>query len=509
MKFMKKKSCIKGLFICLAIVLVILLSSTLVLADIRTNKIEYNSKESVFVRSTSDPLCYSRPELIKLYVVEAKEWSQGDSLEDVRDEANEIPNARFTSEKIWENAPAGEYNLVVDCDDNEEYDLGEPIFEEGFKIVTKTGVGRAFEGEKTPPSYSWYYDPESPILEKVILQVRLSATDEDITLNELRIDANFPGANKVENLKVYVDENNNGKLEDSEMLIGALTFNEAGDIITIDHTVVDGEDSNLLFVYEMNEDSDNGYYGLDLIYIKGVGEDSEDDVNFLGFPVKSNILTVLDKKTCIGTPELEITPNPARKGVNIIAKVSNLTGCDDKSVVFKRNPCYYPGNGVGSCTILDGSCELNLIAIAGKYYACIDKDGDGSFIGYKEVISEDLTLQVIEETEEIEEEEETEEINEEIVQEDVDEITGNVIEGEQSENSDSVQETSSFMVLLEVTLLLILFVLVLILFKLGNLQNMRSLDSQTEEEGSVDELLKEEKKEDEESEDEEELKKKK
>jgi len=462
---MKKESNLKGIGLFILFLGVILLVSGFVSASISTTKDQYTSVDSISVKSDQDPLCFSVEGDVDLYIVEKAEWSDGDDLDDVRGDYSAVPNSQFT-QKVWENAPVGKYNVVIDCNGDKEYNMGEPI-DKGFEVILKRGMGVVLEGEKNPGDFSWFYDSEEIDVSNVMLQLKLSASFEDVALNNITVIFDFPGANKIEKLEVYTDENSNGKLGDSDSLIGWIepgVVNEG--LFFLNYTLKAGEGKNLLFVYKMKGDSEEGEYKLKVVSIYGKGVVSDKLVKFSGLSVNSNVMTVLPEKSCLGEVMLDLSPNPALENLSVIAKISNLNGCDGKEVLLKNDPCYmFNKPNVGSCSLVNGKCEIEFKVLEGRYFACIYKNDDLDYGDFGEFATQDLLVQSSEDIAD----EEGEEI-EELEEEGESSVTGGVVNEGVQEVMDELAvdfgATSSFMILLEVTLLLILFVLVLILFKL-------------------------------------------
>jgi hypothetical protein len=463
---MKKESNLKRFSLVILFLGIMILVSGFVNAKIMTTKDQYTSVDSISVKSDQNPLCFAAEGDVHLYVVEKDDFSDGDKLDDVRGDFTEFPNSMET-EKVWENPTVGEYNVIVDCDTNGKYDVGEPI-DDGFNVVFKRGSGEIVEGEKNPGDFSWYYDSEEIELDVMMMQLKLSASFEDIAFNNITVEFDFPGSNKIEKLDVYVDKNDNGNLDDGDDVIGWVepgTLREG--FFFLDYTLKAGSDKDLFFVYKMKEDSDEGEYKLKVVSIYGNGVVSDKLIRFFGSPISSSVMTVLPEKTCLGETSLEFTPNPAVENSKVVAKISSLSGCDGEKVLLKKDPCYmFNKPNIGSCVVLNGECEVNLAALEGKYFACIHKNNDQDFGDFGEFATQDLTLEVLEV--EGDEEDTMQDLGDN--SDDENTITGNVVnEGVQGLSDELAVDfgaNSSFMVLLEVTLLLILFVLILILFKL-------------------------------------------
>jgi hypothetical protein len=471
-----QKGRLRGLQVVL-IFLFLILNVNFVIADvIEAEKSEYNKGDSIIVDSKvsfGEKLCRSTDlkldSNVQLFIVEYQdEWRNGDSLDDVRDEgSSEIKNTLFFNKNILTNAQIGKYNLIVDCNDNSDFDNGEDILNEGFSVLAKKGQGEFIIGENSPKDRNWFYDPEETEQKVETLQVKISAKDENIKLNNLNVEFDNPGSQKIDKLEVYLDKDNNGILGSGDNLIGSANPTGVSLVINVDHTIDAGVVENLLFVSNMKENNQKGDYSFTLLTIFGNGEFSEKLIRFVGGSIVSNTITVSGVKTCLGELNLAFNPSSTEIGKRVNARVDNLEGCDGRKVDIQTNACYQlTREVVGNCNLQNGFCLVEFPAINEKYFACIDKndDGDRSDFGESVVKEIDLTMPV----EPVEEKEEKE--NEEDEEKDV--ITGKVIEvGEGKEEVSesgrfSFAGTDSFMVLLEVTLLLILFMLILIFFKL-------------------------------------------
>jgi len=470
---MKKESKIIIIFSVL-----LLLNILIVSASIKSSKILYNTDGVVYAISTSElcPYLNPKPDTVKLYIVENQDsWSQ-DLLTDVRGSPSEVPNSKFPppKQKIWENPRKGSYDIIIDCIENGQYDPLEPLYNKGFTVIAKRGIVRASKTPK-PTNFSWQYDPEEPDLINEILRLNLSTQNEDIKLNNITIEFNSPSNSNI-NLEVYIDKNNNGKLNLNDVLIGHVQTSEKKVTFSLDYTLIQDNKEEILFVYNMNQDSKNGDYSIKVISLQSIGIFSEETIISSGTPIESSIMTVVGKKTCLGKLDLTLTPNPANQNSVVTAKISNLTGCDNKDASLRTSSCHLNLNKeVGFCTIKNNKCELNIQSIKGRYYACIDKNNDNDKSDFGESVSEDLVviIPIIGGTQSSIEQEDNEQ---EKTEESATPITGNVVAGE---SRIPLQDQNSLLFLLEVTLLLILFVLILILFRLKD--NSASKEVQKDE----------------------------
>jgi len=431
------------------------------------------TSDEVFLKSSTG-LCNSLYQTVDIYIIES-----GDTiLVDVREQPQEVNlTASYqipTNTKIWADPEGGNYDVIVDCDKSGAYHPLEP--KTSFSVIFKKGAGKATPGKEIL-EHSWSYDSEQPNLINEMLQLSLVAEGEDIDLTNITIKPAGTGNDtQIASLMVYIDGNNNGKSDEEEVVIGdsqpAYSQDNGETVINLDYTLVAGIADNILIVYSMKEDVNEGNFSLTVKSINGIGKQSGEAIIFSGLPIDSKLLKVLAKKTCLGSMVLDFEPDSVNKGENVIAKISNLTGCDNKTASLRINPCTYLAGDIKSCILKDGTCEMNLTSTENKkYYSCIDKNGDNDKTDFGEAADKDLIViakEVEAETEENVSEEFEEFVNfttNKTEEEKNASITGGVISELLSGSLKGI------FVLLEITLLLILIILIIISVRLkGNRQ---------------------------------------
>ena len=188
----------KRRFIYIVFFLVLLLNIFLISASIKTSKNNYTTGEIIYAISNiraNDYLCRSQnpSQTIKLSVVENKDsWKDGDSFTEIT--SSEVPNSGFSSKKIWESPKPGDYDLLIDCNNDQRYnEASELLYNIGFTVVVKEGIIKISLEEKNIANFSWYYDSEEPALnlDNEILLLKLVAENEDIILNNLIFERNY------------------------------------------------------------------------------------------------------------------------------------------------------------------------------------------------------------------------------------------------------------------------------------------------------------------------------
>ena len=443
-------------------------------------KNEFTTSQEVYVKSTK--LCEPFTE-VNLYITENKGlWLSGDDLVDMRGTSDIIilSNYNIPLTRIWSNPSVGEYDLAVDCNQNGKYDLGidkiDSFDDLGFKVTAIAGTASALKSKQDVGNHSWSYDPEEPNLNNKMLQLSLLARGENVELDNLTIRASGTGNDlEIAGIIVYA----------GSLMIGSLEPAFSGDngvsVVSLDYTLEKDVEIDISIIYEMKDTTTEGEFALIVESISGTGEISKKNIKLSGLPILSGKKIVFPKKSCLGILNLELTPNPAQKGANVLAKITGLDGCKDKEIVLRLNPC---GSSlqekISSCVVGENGqgCEMQFTSSTSKtYHACIDKNKDNDYIDFGEYDFEDLVIFV-------QEPEETNITGTNITQEiniteqnETGTITGGII----VELQEKISSAGSLFILLEITLLLILFVLVMIMFRLRPMR-MRKTNNKTKEE---------------------------
>lgn len=460
-----KKGKLMSIFVLVSLVLLI----SFVSANIQTKNSRglttdsFFTTDEVFLKSNPG-LCNEFYEEVDIYVVE----SGNTILVDVRgmsQTVNLTANYAIPSNtKIWDEPEMGDYDVIVDCDSSGAYHPLEP--KTSFSVEFKKGSA-SFEIGKEIQNHTWQYDSEEADLVNEVIQLKLSSEGENVDLENITIQAfGDVDDSKIGALEIYIDGNNNGKLDEEEISIGnsqpAYTQDNGINVIDLDYTLIAGKDENILIVYQMNKNLSEGQLSLKVSSIYGKGIQSEEMIKLTGFE-ESTTTTIMPEKTCLGEVLLEFEPNPIDGGLNTMAKISGLTGCDNRTVKLRTNPCTFAIGDLESCVLENGSCELSLKLENKRYYVCLDKNDDGDMIDFGENVFEDLV--VLEEIV-IEETNETETNGTETNVTEIEDTNQTTVESILETLKQDLLQSSSILVLLEITLLLILFVLIVIAIRL-------------------------------------------
>lgn len=443
------------------ILLSVILVAALVQANIQSCKDDFKATESVHAKSLAK-ICYTQLEGgdVDLYIVEDK-----DAVLLITLATKKIKNSQFPCQEVWADPSPGEYELFVDCNLNGKYDAdaNEPF--DNFTVTAVAGTGRA-ERAGELSNYAWMYDSEDQKLSKEVLKISLFSEGEDIELRNISIKSSGPGNDsEIESIDIYA----------SDVLIGSVEPAYSQDngeaVIFPDFLLEQGIAENISIVYNMKETTPEGNYSFSVNSINGEGLVSQKIITFAGLPINSGVLTVLSEKTCLGELTLALESNPVASGMNVVAAMQGLTGCENKKIILRPNPCGSSlQNEVCSCISGADGCSCNLTSSTSKtLYACIDKNQDNDMIDFGEYDFEDLVITEPEpETEEAGGAEEIgigENITEINITEETGEKTG-ITGGVISKLKGAISGTSILFILLEITLLLILLVLVVIMFRL-------------------------------------------
>ncbi len=448
-------------------------------------KNEFDNFQKIYVKSNA--LCQPAT-VIDLYVIENKDsWTGGEGLTDVRGKSQEITLVSFKipTTLIWETPKTGDYDIVVDCDRDGKYtiytDQVDSFETIGFSVASIPGTGTAKKGNESMKAATWSYDPEGENNLKVgIMQLELTAVQEDLALNNISLVALGSGNEAlIAGLSVYVDENSNGIIDPEEISIGdlqpAFKVNNGQATINLDYFLSANVPEKFIIAYTLSETVPEGEYYIRVTSIYGTGEVSEKTVLFIGLPIESGILEVMPPKSCTGELSLTITPNNLTKAssVTAIAGTTLSAGCNDKKIILQNTPCGSSGTKIDSCIIEeDKECKMDFTARSTTiYYACIDKNDDSDYSDFGESASAAVTITapiIVATTTNITTSKPTEEnlTNETEVITEENQTSAPVTGGIIDEIRSRISQAGSFFILLEATLLLILFVLVIISFRL-------------------------------------------
>ena len=448
-------------------------------------KNSFTTLDDVYVKS--NVICEPAPSQVDVYIVEnSDQWVDGTDLVDASGafEGITLRDAKIPLTKIWDSPKAGVYDIVVDCNKDGKYNSREPVdnfYREGFAVTAIAGMGKAEVGATNPGNHTWMYDPEDTNFVSEVLQLKLSSDGENVELKNITIRATGSGDDaQIDKLEIYADENANGIVDEGEGVIGdsqpAYFANDATMTLSLEAVLNAGTPESILIVYTMKQTTPKGEFVSVVESVSGLGEDSKKAIAFSGLPITSNKISVLSEKTCLGELALDFNPNPAQLSKKVTAALFGLSGCQNKTIILRLNEC---GSSLqertGSCVLANDSCNISFNSLATlNYYACIDKNDDGDmndsgesavvelevFVPASEVAN--LTVENTTEEESSEEELTTEENVTGI--ESATPVTGETV-GLWGKIS-TVGESGSFFILLEVTLLLILFVLIMTMFRL-------------------------------------------
>ena len=461
----------RRLFIFGFILLSAILVATLVQASIQSCKDDFKTTESVYVKSLSK-ICYSPDDGadVDLYVVEDK-----DAPLLVAISSKKIKNSQFPCVEVWADPAPGAYDIFVDCSVNGLYDPGSNEPFDNFTITAVAGKGKAEKIDKIFDSI-WMNDPEDINFAKEMLKITLTAEGEDIDLQNITLKSSGTGNDiGIGSVDLYADD----------VLIGSAepvySENDGQTIIFPNLILEKGVSKTLSIVYNTQETTAEGNYSFSVILINGKGAISEKDIKFTGLPINSGVLTVLPEKTCLGKLNLSLEPNPVALGDAVVATMQELTGCENKKIVLRQNPC---GSSlkeeICSCVSGDTGCACSFVFSRSQtLHACIDKNQDSDMVDFGEYDFKDLTIK------EPEVEQKVEGNITEINMTNLTEKTGieetGVTGGIISELKSKISGTSTLFILLELTLVLILVVLVMIMLRLKGPRATDTLKQSEEE----------------------------
>jgi len=259
----------------------------------------YQVDEDIYVSGRCLDAADSRTDV---YVVgDRGSWKDGTELVDVSGGVEEVDideDGELTLTRVWDSRlDVGEYDVVLDTDEDGEYDEGECVTDDGFKVID-AGEGTVKLGSKSPDEdFRWRVKFDEPFV--VMLQVRLFAKDlEDLRITTFTIDASGTGNERESLLDVIVAEDRGGDGEyrdGSDTILGHGTYvRDSGEITIATNFLLEaGDSANILIVYAMGADFlDGKTFLVDLDKVEAEGVISEERVRLLGTPISSYELEI-------------------------------------------------------------------------------------------------------------------------------------------------------------------------------------------------------------------------
>lgn len=487
---MKKGSIVITTILFLVLVTVIASVSATIDTQTTRGKItnEFLTTDSIIVKSGSN-LCNGVFDSVALYIVNK---DSGDALVDIRGEPNII---NLTSSYalprniiVLENPEVGDYEAIIDCDQNGVYHPLED--KKSFKVTLKAGSGIYLAGESIN-DFEWSYDVEEPDLVKPMLQLKFQSIGEDIDVRNITLKANGLGNDRsLESILIINDVNGNGLIEEDEEVLGMVTpaysSNNGAVLVPVDLRIVEGIDYYVILAYVLDSTVSTGEYYFVVRNVYGRGVLSERTIAFSGDDVASARMNVVESNSCLGSINLGFEPSVVVGNMTIDVLVQNMSGCSGITAEVRSRGCDVPGLfTIGTCELGDDSCIVEHYARESiVVYGCVDKNNDGDYndlgestnrelIVYPESVLNDGDGTVEENIDDLE----VVDVNEDENNPETDLTEIDVLDESNLEGFDKITGSSiilgegmdSFgaaLVVFELTLLLILFVLIMILFKL-------------------------------------------
>lgn len=261
-------------------------------------------------------------------------------------------------------------------------------------------------GSSNPGAHSWFYDPDDPDIWNEMLQIKLTAAGEDVTVDNVTLQAAGTGDDKndISRAEFYLDGNANGKVDEGDVKVATSqpAYNADNDKTTtaLNFNVAKGETKYLLVAYIMASNAPVGKtYSFTVTAIGATGKTSKKNVNVANLPISSGAKST-SSPVCRGNLNLTLSPNPQNISQLVTAKASGLKDCTNKRVNIFNTQCNFliQLQALTSCVAGNGkSCDANFTAPdkAGTYtyYACLDQNQNGN-VDAGEQASANLTARV-------------------------------------------------------------------------------------------------------------------
>ncbi len=301
--------------------------------------------------------------------------------------------------------------IFVECDFTP---TGVPLF--CFAIPPEAiGSGEVERGPNSPRDHEWHYDPESDDIWNEMLQLKITAgEEEDITIRSITMRAFGTGndSKDILRIEIHVDLDHDGIVDDTDVLIAtadpAYSADNGTRKIGLDFNMAREAVRYIIISYIMAADAPVGEtYGFAVENITAKGRDTGITFELEGLPVNSSIKTIIERPVpppvCTGNLTLELRPDEVEPEDSVDAGVGGLRNCTNKTVQIFPEPCDFLTAEMPECScVVDetGSCSCVFDAPPEDgdytYYACADRNDD-RVVDEGESAQDNLTVEEVRE----------------------------------------------------------------------------------------------------------------
>ncbi|MEM5866712.1 MAG: hypothetical protein QXG39_02215 [Candidatus Aenigmatarchaeota archaeon] len=268
-------------------------------------KINFYTNETVYVASSSNITNESKT--FKFYVLRHGEVELGVNLTSkaiILKDVTTNSSGFVTLNVLWSQPVEGNYDLVVDMNDNQTFDSEDLIYDaegEGFFVLEEpVPVLTISKGENSPEDHEWHKDMKQ---ENEMLQIKIeTGSYEDVEIKSFVLFGKGEGDDKngIKYVVACEDKDGSGICEFGEKIIGSGKFTKDDGIVVIspgENFYIPANSSfYVVFYYVMNKSSSfEGTYGFELGFVDASGVISKKKAVLNGLPINSAVKNVVSR----------------------------------------------------------------------------------------------------------------------------------------------------------------------------------------------------------------------
>ena len=362
-------------------------------------KISFYDNETVYVTSGN---ITSTSQTVRVYIVtNNNSWVDGKALNDITETGylttttNSSGHIPVTS--VWTNPEVGTYDIVADVNRdgeyNSTYDFINSSSTTGLTILEAPIPTLHVEtGSNSPASHDW--DIGSDTGHNSMIQLKLSATIEDVRINSIAMTASGSGNDENDITVAYLilDGDGDGEYDQGEVLLSYSNYLFDNGVITFEiedgYVVSTTDNINMAITYSMSSSGQAGNtYKFDVVSISAIGTGTSDTARVIGLPIGSAIKTISGTATTTTTttvPGTTTTTIPTDE-CETDSDCGGITCTNKQKTAYSCEYDETRGINVCSSTIVTVSCCGDGDCVEGYYclnYECVKETGGiGGWLG--------------------------------------------------------------------------------------------------------------------------------
>lgn len=386
------------------------------------------TNETIYVASGNISNSTTNSLSVRIYIVNNSDsWSNNTRLVDASGGYTVVStnsSGYITPTSFWASPTAGNYDIIADVNLDGNYtsntDYVDNLTVNGIQIIsTPVPVLTVSKGPNSPSDHTWDLGNTS---KNVMLQLKLTASNENLRIDTVWLDANGTGNDNtgISFIQLILDQNNNSIYDTGETSLGYGTYANDDGLLPLSlgdgYTISSNSSVFMILLYSISPSVSSGdTFSFNVLTISAVGIDSGKAATISGLTINSAVKTMGSATpspdilcsdyanetscsdvacewcnttdtcknatevcpTCVGPVELSLE----RHGNTSTAHISGMSGCDGETAYLRQDSC--TDSDIGDCSVSGTDCWVSFDTPASPgnytYFGCVDMDASGNF----------------------------------------------------------------------------------------------------------------------------------